>query len=203
MKLYVYEHRRPDRDECFYVGKGRGRRANKLSDKRNAHHKAVQAKLAKLGLAVEVRLVKGGLAEAVAFALEVERIAFWRAAGVSLANKTCGGEGSAGAIRESGWKHTEEAKAKVSAAMEGKNRAGNRRGVPCSEETKAKISAANKGKRSLLGRKLSEETRAKISKSVSERQRGAANPFFGKTHSAETRAKISATKKAARGTCES
>jgi hypothetical protein len=94
-KFYVYEHWRPDRDECFYVGKGKGRRANNL-DNRNIFHKAIQGKLARLGMAVEVRMVQVGLSEGDAFALEIERIAFWRAARADLANVTDGGEGMAG-----------------------------------------------------------------------------------------------------------
>jgi hypothetical protein len=32
-KFYVYEHWRPDKDVCFYVGKGHGRRAYKTAGK--------------------------------------------------------------------------------------------------------------------------------------------------------------------------
>lgn len=94
-KFYVYEHWRPDRDECFYVGKGHGKRANKMSC-RNRHHTAIQAKLSRLGMAVEVRMVQVGIEESAAHSLEVDRIAFWRLAGIDLANLTDGGEGSAG-----------------------------------------------------------------------------------------------------------
>lgn len=38
------------------------------------------------------------------------------------------------------------------------------KGIPCSEETKRKIGKANKGKQPRLGKKLSEETKLKISK---------------------------------------
>jgi hypothetical protein len=93
--FYVYEHWRPDRDECFYVGKGMGGRANKMRD-RNLHHRAIVKKLSALGMAVEVRMVATGLDEETAFEIEVERIAFWRAAGIDLANKTNGGDGVSG-----------------------------------------------------------------------------------------------------------
>ncbi len=92
-----------------------------------------------------------------------------------------------------GKKHSEEAKAKMSAIKKGQTH---------SEETKAKISAGNKGKT------YSNETIYKISVS----KKGENHPMFGKTHSeetpikmakvkigkkhlAETRAKISNTKK--------
>lgn len=94
-KFYVYEHWRPDRDECFYVGKGRGRRANYMAG-RNGHHKAIQAKLSRLGTSVEVRIIAEGLDEEAAFAIEIERILFWRADGCDLANMTVGGEGPTG-----------------------------------------------------------------------------------------------------------
>ena len=93
--FYVYEHWRPDRDECFYVGKGKGGRAYKMRD-RNLHHRAIVKKLSDLGMMVEVRMVASGIAESEAFRIEQERIAFWRAAGIDLANKTNGGEGTSG-----------------------------------------------------------------------------------------------------------
>ena len=94
-KFYVYEHWRPDRDECFYVGKGHGPRANKMNN-RNLFHKAIQNKLSRLGMAVEVKMVATGLCEAEAFEMEVSRIAVWRDLGVDLANITDGGEGTVG-----------------------------------------------------------------------------------------------------------
>ncbi len=94
--FYVYEHWRPDRDECFYVGKGKAGRANQLRHNRNPLHKFIQAKLSRLGTAVEVKIVADGLSESEAFALERERIALWRADGADLANWTDGGDGPAG-----------------------------------------------------------------------------------------------------------
>lgn len=94
-KFYVYEHWRLDRDECFYVGKGMKNRAYKMRD-RNAHHRSIMAKLSREGSGMEVRMVATGLTEDEAFALEIERIAFWREAGADLANQTHGGEGVSG-----------------------------------------------------------------------------------------------------------
>lgn len=90
--FYVYEHWRPDTDACFYVGKGRGRRANEMYG-RNRYHLHVQNKLNRLGMCVEVRMFAEGLAEDDAFGLEIDRIAFWLSVGVPLANLTAGGEG--------------------------------------------------------------------------------------------------------------
>ena len=91
-RFYVYEHWRLDRDECFYVGKGSGRRAYDMSC-RNKHHSAIQAKLNRIGSALEVRIVASGLSEEEAFSLEVKRIKYWNEAGADLANRTYGGEG--------------------------------------------------------------------------------------------------------------
>ena len=155
--FYVYEHVRPDRGcdgEVFYVGKGKGRRANILSG-RNLHHTAIQRKLSRIGLCVEVRLVATMLTEDEAFALEMERIAFWRADGCDLANLTDGGEGCSGA------KQSEATKAKKRAALVGKPRPEDHRvamrGVPKSPAHKEKLRASS------TGRVVSPETRAKMS----------------------------------------
>lgn len=203
--FYVYEHWRPDRDEPFYVGKGKGSRANMMA-RRNPHHKAIQAKLHRLGLAVEVRIIASSLTEEEAFEMEKSRIAMWVEAGIDLANKTIGGEGSTGHIglrgekslrfgkpsTFQGRKHTEEAKKKVSIANKGKQP---RLGATLSEESKEKISKAKKGK------KLSEEHRVKLSQAHKARGtkppvlHGEQNPFFGKTHREETKLKLSIANK--------
>jgi hypothetical protein len=90
--FYIYEHWRLDRDECFYVGKGSGRRAYDMSC-RNQHHKAIQSKLNRIGFAMEVRIVACGLSEQDAYVLECERIKYWIEVGVDIANRTYGGEG--------------------------------------------------------------------------------------------------------------
>lgn len=110
--FYVYEHWRLDRDECFYVGKGKGNRAYNMSN-RNRHHKAIVAKTVREGFAVDVRIVSFGLTEARAFDLEIERISFWRALGVDLANMTTGGDGKSGA-------HSETHKKRISEALKGR-----------------------------------------------------------------------------------
>lgn len=129
MNFYVYEHWRLDRDECFYVGKGKGRRAYQMR-RRNKHHLAIQEKVMREGFAVEVRIVACGLSEDEAFSLECERIRFWREAGVDLTNYTAGGEGA------SGRRHSAQAKARIGQASS-KRKASN--------ETRAKMSAAHTG----------------------------------------------------------
>ena len=54
--FYVYEHWRTDRDECFYVGKGHGRRAYDMK-RRNKYHQAIVSKILRTGFAVEIKIV--------------------------------------------------------------------------------------------------------------------------------------------------
>lgn len=93
--------------------------------KRGNYHANIQKKLMRLGMCVEVRMVASGLTESEAFALEIERIAFWRSVGVKLANKTDGGEGTSNPPPETralmraaklGRKLSEDHKSKIGAA---------------------------------------------------------------------------------------
>jgi hypothetical protein len=181
--FYVYEHWRPDRGECFYVGKGRGNRAN-LMKRRNKHHKAIQEKLVRLGMCVEVRLVAHSLSEAEAFDLEKKRIALWRFENCDLANMTDGGEGTSGHRAE----RTLEWRAKLSTAKKGKCNyklvmasAAAKRGKPHTPEHRAAISAAAKKRFENLdvrekfrlcsvGRIVSEESRKKMSEAAKARR---------------------------------
>lgn len=129
--FYVYEHWRPDKNECFYVGKGRtgrGSRANNFHH-RNKWHLAINAKLIRAGLSIEVRFVAERLSEDDAFHLEIERIAHWRSLGVMLSNITDGGEGF------SGGRHSTESKGKISDRLKGRI---------YSPDTLAKMSAGQK-----------------------------------------------------------
>ena len=128
--FYVYEHWRLDRDECFYVGKGKGSRAYSMKN-RNRHHQAICAKLNRIGSAFEVRIVASGLSEQESFELECERIAFWRSFGCDLTNLTDGGEGVSGFV------HAQSTKDLWSSQ---------RKGRPVSKEGRAKRSLSLKGR---------------------------------------------------------
>jgi len=174
--FYVYEHWRPDTNQCFYVGKGQGRRAYALKKGRNRYHKAISSKLEQNGLSVEVRIIAEGLPELLAFAIEICRIAIWRGEGVPLANIANGGEGC------TGLKLSPEQRRRI-----GELKRGNkyRLGAKLSEETKRKIGEKH------AGRTLSEEHKKKVAQSLS----GEKNPFFGKTHSKETRERVAEANK--------
>lgn len=126
-------------------------------------------------------------------------------------NLTGGGEGNLG------WKHTEEAKRKMSEAMKGKKHPNY--GKKHSEEIRRKISESLKGHKYSIEsrRKMSEsqkgkthsvETRSRMSKAqkgkkrsgktckiMSEATKGENNPMYGKKHSVATRQKMSIAKK--------
>lgn len=157
--FYVYEHWRPDKNECFLVGKGHGDRAYSFR-KRNPWHQKVVAFLRKSGLEPEVRIVFAGMVEREALDLEIAWIAFWRAQGVTLCNVTDGGEGVTGYVP------TAETRAKISASV-----SKVLIGRPCSPETRERIAAAQRGAKRgpnpehsarLKGGKRAAEHRAKI-----------------------------------------
>jgi hypothetical protein len=183
--FYVYEHWRPDTGTIFYVGKGKGRRAQDMKGERSRWHRFVVRKLDALGHAVEVRIVYSNLVESDAFAKEIERIAYWRAQGALLVNMTNGGEGASGALvsaatralisdRSKGRKHSEETRAKMSTSAAGNKRALGYKRKP---HEIAAISARSKGKSpsretrekmrlAKLGRKITDAHKANIRASV-------------------------------------
>lgn len=168
-EYYVYLHLRKSDGSVFYVGKGKGRRAWNLKHRTNSRWQRVSRKHG-----CEVVLVAQDLPEVCALSMERALIGVYRN---SLVNMTDGGEGA------SGYVHTPEGRAKMSAAWEGRvvteewraNMSKARKGKPhspehvrkqaeaqrgkvYSEETKAKIGAAQRGK------KLSPDHIAAISK---------------------------------------
>jgi hypothetical protein len=91
MEYYVYEHWRPDTNTCFYVGKGKNKRAWDMKNMRNCHHKAIVSKLISMGLSVDVRIIVKNISSETAINLEIDRISFY---GIeNLSNMTYGGEG--------------------------------------------------------------------------------------------------------------
>lgn len=106
MDFLVYEHWRPDTGVCFYVGKGK-RKRSRTFEHRNSRYGRIVSKLSRAGLVPIIKIVAQGMTETEAFALEVNRIAFWRAAGVEIANYTDGGDGP------SGHRHSEATRDKI------------------------------------------------------------------------------------------
>jgi len=144
-KYVIYEHWRPDTNACFYVGLSRvAKRPYDMVRNRNVHHKRIVAKLAKEGLSTEVRVVETGLSKEEAVAAEIRRIAHYGRE--NLTNMTAGGDGVAELDAES--KRVVAAKLKAYLA------------IPESRE---------RLRRAQLGRKHTEETRAKVSAALRRR----------------------------------
>lgn len=198
--FYVYEHWRPDTGQCFYVGKGRGRRARVFSG-RITYHRNIVEKLRKEGLNVEIKYISTGLSEKDSYALEMERINFWKDMSVCLINQTGGGSGLRVYSEElrQRLRHKQSARwldlgARKIASEKSKrhwddpeyrkNISNKLRGRKHSDAHKSKMSIA------LRGRKCSEERRAALS--------GPNNPFWGKKHSPDTLQRIAQKKRGSR-----
>lgn len=163
-KFYTYLHCKPD-GTPFYVGKGRGNRALKFSE-RSAHHKSVVAKYGRESIDV---FIFPRESEQDAFDTEIRWIAQFMREGHNLANKTNGGEGMSNP--------TLEVRAKISAANKNKIISEEHRqllstlhkgntyakGTKRSESFRAEMSARLIGNTHTLGQKATDQTRAKLS----------------------------------------
>lgn len=196
----VYEHWRPDKNVCFYVGKGKRWRPFDTKH-RNKKYRNIVEFLAKIGLMVDIRIIAENLTNEDAIRIERDRIALYGRD--TLANFTDGGEGTPGrvlspesrlklSVSNTGKKHSAETRRKLSEISKRQ-----RRGSP-SAETRSKISAANRlifadpAVRKALseresGKTISAEQRAKISQSL----KGHTPYNKGKTISAEQKIKVS------------
>jgi hypothetical protein len=153
--FYVYEHIRLDTHAVFYVGKGKGQRCFEAK-RRNQHWKRVVAKSG----GFDVRVVVDKIDEELAFLAEQELIAKLKSQGASLTNMTDGGEGT------SGYQHTNEARIKFSKTMTRTMETHKHivRDRQLGENNSAKkAGVGDKISKALTGRKLSEETKRKIS----------------------------------------
>jgi len=143
--FYVYEHWRPDTGTCFYVGKGKDKRAWDMKNMRNRHHMAITSKLTSLGFCVDVRIVVDQISEETALNLEIDRIAMYGMD--NLSNMTSGGDGLRNLSKETREKIS--LSQKIRYAKPGAKEALSRqnKGRITSEETKLKLSAISKGRR--------------------------------------------------------
>jgi hypothetical protein len=180
---YIYAHVRPDKNEIFYIGKGKGRRA-KSKCKRNKLWNDI---VLKNNGVYEIIYLNDNLSEETAFKLEIEYILkmgrLCNNTG-SLANLTLGGEGSSGYIC------SEESKKKISKALSGVKHP--LYGKKHSLDHCNKMSKAMKGKLPWnTGKKLSKETKLKISLKA----KGRSSSRKGAVLTEEQRKKLSLLKK--------
>jgi hypothetical protein len=206
----VYEHWRSDKNVPFYVGKSneRKRRATNMSN-RSERHKRLTAKLRREGHQVIVKIVDRNLPEESAFLLERMRISTYRAARVELVNFTDGGEGV------SGWRADEvekarrsrvqseaqsrpEVRARRSAALKGKPKSAEARRKMSENNSMGRPEVREKAKTTRLAnggwKPPTPELVQRWRQEFSHKYIGAGNPFFGKKHSEETRAKMRAAR---------
>jgi len=154
MNFYIYQHRKADTNEIFYVGKGKGSRLNQTHGRNQYWHRVV----AKHGFVAEY--IAQNLDEELAFLAEMECIDVYRKRGIKLVNHTNGGEGV------SGYKHSDEHKAKLKGNKHGEASWGMTfKGKKHTEESRQQMSYARIGNKNKLGKKVSEESKQKMSKS--------------------------------------
>ena len=142
---YTYAYLRED-GSPYYIGKGTGRRID------SANHRAP------LPPKERRQILRDNLSEEEAFAHEKYLIEFYGRKDLGtgiLINMSDGGEG------DSGYKHSEERREKMSKALKGR---------PKSEEWKARMKEIMKGKNK--GRVMSEEQKRVISETMKGRKRG-------------------------------
>jgi len=95
-KFYIYYHTDPRTNEVRYIGKGKGRRAWVIGNRRYAHHKNWLNELKGLGLKPVVQIVEYFENEQDAFDKERDLIKSEREKGTKLCNVTDGGDGCSG-----------------------------------------------------------------------------------------------------------
>lgn len=162
-RFFVYEHTRVDTGVIFYVGKGCG---NRHISSRKTHRSSHWLRIVEKAGGFSSNKIAESMDEELAFLVEAERISQLRALGVVLCNHSNGGEGV------SGYKHTPESIEKMRKPW--------KQGRVMSQYQRSKISEMAKL------RQVSEETRERMSAALS----GAKNPWFGKSPSKETRARM-------------
>ena len=152
MNFYIYQHRKADTNEIFYVGKGKNTRLNQSRGRNEYWHRVV----AKHGFIAEY--IAQNLSEELAFLAEMEAIDAYKKRDIQLVNATDGGEGT------SGYKHTEEYKASLKGNTNGASSWGMTfKGKKHTKESCQQMSYARIGNQNKLGKKLTEESKQKIS----------------------------------------
>ena len=175
--FYTYAYLRED-GTPYYIGKGKGDRA--YSKRRKGVKRPRDEN--------RILILKKGLTEQEAFRHEKYMISVFGRKDLEtgvLLNRSDGGDGN------SGYRHTEETKARISKTSSG------RKLKPRTKIHRERLSAALRGKKSWLGLRHRGDSKKKISQVRKERKLalGENNGMFGKNHTEESKIKMSKTKK--------
>jgi hypothetical protein len=159
MGTFAYIHCKPD-GTPFYVGKGAWRRVRYFGE-RNPHHKNVVAKYGKENLSYGALECSN---DKTAYTLEQGLIKCLRRSGVSLVNRTEGGDGGRNPTPETRAKLSEAAKKRGVSAACHEARVKAKKGKPLTTEHKELL------RRKQTGKVFTEEHRRNIS--ISAKKRG-------------------------------
>jgi len=195
--FYVYEHIRKDTNIPFYVGKGKGYRANSTQN-RNIYWKRVVEKAG-----YTINYVAKDIDEELAYLCEQERIDQLKRLGCKLANLTVGGEGAGAGELHHMWgkPHPDRGSKRPHTSEKLKGSNNPNYGTKWSEERRKAHSIARTGKKlnrplgsksGMKGKAYPEEGKRKLSEAL----KGRISPNWGRTASEETKAKMSASQKA-------
>ncbi len=178
---YVYQHRKADSNEIFYVGKGKGKRLTGTQG-RNKYWKHT---VAKHGYVAEI--VKDNLDEEFALLIEMELIDTYRKRGINLVNLTNGGEGL------SGYSRPVSEKTKKILSEKAMGRPGCFKSEHFTEEMRQAI--VNSNKRRKMTKAMKEKTTFKGLHHTEEHKEYMREKMKGRVFSEETRLKMSMAQK--------
>ena len=106
---YIYQHRRNDTGQIFYVGKGTNKRCSQRSN-RNKNWKEITNKTD-----YTIEILFENLPKEIAFLVEIGLISKYKTQGIELCNSSIGGQGPLG------FKQTEICKKLISRNIKGFN----------------------------------------------------------------------------------
>ena len=183
----VYQHRRKDTNEVFYIGISKNIKRSYSKEYRNKHWNNI---VNKVGYDIDILIE--GLTWEEACQKEIELIKQYGRRDLNegaLVNMTDGGEGI--------FNPSDEVRSKISETHKGKT--SSMKGKKHTEETKRKMTESQKGNKNSLGKKLSDETRKRMSeakKKISdETKRKLSEAKKGRKLSEEHKRKLSEAKK--------